>query len=123
MRPAGKPNRHGAGGVTVRGRPQGEIRIAMRDGLGDGPGVARALAQRAGVGLAAARITLSNMVRSGEARIVDRVRVPGVKRPVPLYDLTPQQALIPPGGDLDWAVLDCWAKSPSAGSAPAVAIG
>ena len=48
-------------------RPYGECRQALERALEQGQGTGRALAERAGVGYAAAQKTLDNMVRSGAA--------------------------------------------------------
>ena len=45
----------------------------------------RALAQRACVGYGAAKKTVENMVLAGELEPVDRVRVPGARRPMVRY--------------------------------------
>ncbi|MDY0748521.1 hypothetical protein SNE35_28735 [Paucibacter sp. R3-3] len=71
-------------------RPVGEIRQAltrkMRE-LGK-PVTARVLAALACVGFEATRRTLGNLIRDGLVRKSPKsARVPGVKRPVPLYEL------------------------------------
>ena len=73
-------------------RPRGEFRQALDMALGAGGGAwhpvgltTRELAARANVAIDAARLTLDNMVRAEEAVKLDVVRVPGVKRPVPVY--------------------------------------
>lgn len=72
-------------------RPAGEIRQTLHQALLDAKrGTTRQLAMRACVGFEAARRTLGNMVRDEVAEVVDTCRVPGVKRPVPVY--APRQA-------------------------------
>lgn len=67
---------------------------AMRDAKG--PATTRLLAARACVGLEAARYTLDNLVRAGVADKPGTTRVPGVRRPVPLYALrVPVQLNLP----------------------------
>lgn len=67
---------------------------AMRDAKG--PATTRLLAARACVGLEAARHTLDNLVRAGVADKPGTTRVPGVRRPVPLYALrVPVQLNLP----------------------------
>lgn len=70
-------------------RPAGELRAAllraMRECKVPVPG--KVLAQRACVGFDAAQHTLANMVRDRAAVKAGTVRVPGVKRPVPVYAL------------------------------------
>lgn len=66
-------------------RPQSEIRICLSAALLEGPGTTRQLAQRTGWSIGLAREALNNMVRAGDAHKPYSVRVPGVKRPVPLY--------------------------------------
>lgn len=85
-------------------RPYGECRQALERALEQGQGTGRALAERAGVGYAAAQKTLDNMVRSGAAvKLPEPARVPGVKRPVPVYCKAPPPAepvmdSLPPDG-------------------------
>jgi len=66
-------------------RPQGEVRAALFAAMREGPATARVLAARACVGLEAARRTLDNMVRADQVVKPHTTRVPGVKRPVPVY--------------------------------------
>ena len=68
-------------------RPRGELRTALHEALKAGQGTTRELATRSGVGLTASMRTLDNMVTAGEVAKLDPVRVPGVKRPVPVYAL------------------------------------
>lgn len=65
-------------------RPQSEIRLTLAAALVDGPGTTRQLAQRTGWAIGMTRRALDNMVTAGDAAKVQRVRVPGVKRPVPV---------------------------------------
>ena len=69
------------------GRPRGEFRRLLMDALQDAPGTSRELAQRTGIGQRVAMYTLASMVRAGEADSTQRVRRPGVCRPVPFYVL------------------------------------
>lgn len=66
-------------------RPVGEIRLCLEAALIDGPGTSRQLAQRIGAGFAAVTKALDNMVTAGVATKGRPVRVPGVKRSVPVY--------------------------------------
>lgn len=66
-------------------RPHSEIRVCLAAALLEGPGTSRQLAQRTGGGLDDTREALNNMVRAGDAVKLPSVRVPGVKRPVPVY--------------------------------------
>ena len=66
-------------------RPRGEPRELLAEEIRQLPGTARDLATRTQIGFEVARRTLDNMVRAGEATKLDPVRVPGVKRPVPVY--------------------------------------
>lgn len=72
-----------------------------------GPGTTRELALRTQVGFSATMWTLRNMVTAGEAEKVSTVRVPGVKRPVPVYGLASQSPCAEPGADLQ-AILRAW---------------
>lgn len=66
-------------------RPHSEIRVTLSAALMDGPGTTRQLAQRTGWSIGLTRCALNNMVRAGDAEKHERIRVPGVKRPVPVY--------------------------------------
>lgn len=66
-------------------RPQSEVRVDMMAALVDGPGTCRELAQRTGWSIGMARRALDNMARVGDVR-KRFVRVPGVCRPVPVYE-------------------------------------
>lgn len=100
-------------------RPAGEIRAALWGGLQEGPGTTRELVQRTGVGVAAARWTLDNMCRAGVVEVVQEVRVPGVRRPVPVYGPTGQaeparrQRADGPHAHTDWTLVRCWAQFPT----------
>jgi hypothetical protein len=79
-------------------RPAGEVRAALVKAMRDakGPATTRLLAARACVGLEAARHTLDNLVRAGVADKPGTTRVPGVRRPVPVYTLrVPMQLPLP----------------------------
>jgi predicted ArsR family transcriptional regulator len=70
-------------------RPAGQRREALRQAFAHGPGTSAELAERAGISPREAMLLLNNMAR-GEGRevlVINKVRVPGVKRPVPVYDL------------------------------------
>ena len=67
------------------GRPRSEFRSLLVSELSRGPGTSRQLAERTGIGRTATMYTLKNMVTAGEVSNSDRVRHPGVKRPVPVY--------------------------------------
>jgi len=66
-------------------RPQSEIRVTLTAALVDGPGTTRQLAQRTGWAIGDTRRALDNMVTAGDACKPRSVRMPGVKRPVPVY--------------------------------------
>ena len=69
-------------------RPRGEVRIALGSAaasLGPAGGTWRELAAAASVGFDVAAQTARNMARSGELRVIDVVRVPGVGRPMVRY--------------------------------------
>lgn len=67
-------------------RPQSEIRITLAAALVDGGGTTRQLAQRTGWAIGMTRRALDNMVTAGDVCKPRSVRVPGVKRPVPVYE-------------------------------------
>lgn len=86
-------------------RPVSDIRLGLQAALVDGPGTSRELAQRICAGRQAVTVALDNMVRAGDvAKLPRPVRVPGVKRPVPVY-ARPQAADAGPVQSL----LACWA--------------
>lgn len=97
-------------------RPRGEIREVLARGLQVGAGHTRELALRTGVGVTAARRTLDNMRRAGEAVVLREVRMQGVRRPVPVYGLagTPD-APAPAAAGLaaGCALVSCWARCPA----------
>ena len=66
-------------------RPQSEIRVTLAAALIDGAGTTKQLAQRTGWSIGLTRRALDNMVTAGDACKPRSVRVPGVKRPVPVY--------------------------------------
>lgn len=69
-------------------RPQSAQRVALLKELDQGSGTSRELARRAGVDdVLAIRRLLENMVRGSapEAVVLRMERVPGCKRPVPVY--------------------------------------
>jgi len=66
-------------------RPQSEIRVTLAAALVDGPGTTKQLAQRTGWSIGMTRRSLDYMCAAGDAVKTHSVRVPGVKRPVPVY--------------------------------------
>lgn len=96
---------------------RGEIRNTLQLSLASGHGTTRDLALRTGVGVTKAMYTLRDMVQAGEALVARTVRVPGVKRPVPVYASVgdaPHQA-----HGVNWDLITCWAQWPGAGGTPA----
>lgn len=76
-------------------RPAGEVRLALLKALkGRGPSTSRDLAASAQVGMSAASKTLDNLVAAGQVVKRAPVRVPGVKRPVPTYEIFSTQLLV-----------------------------
>ena len=63
--------------------------MCLAAALIDGPGTTRQLAQRTGWAIGMTRRALDNMVTAGDAHKPRSVRVPGVKRPVPVYERAP----------------------------------
>lgn len=95
-------------------RPQSAIRVDLAAALVDGGGTTKQLAQRTGWSIGLTREALNNMVRSGDARKVQPVRVPGVKRPVPVYEkATRVRECIQPGHQALGAVLAGWQRWPA----------
>jgi len=66
-------------------RPYSEIRVDLAAALVDGAGTTKQLAQRTGWSIGMTRRALDNMVTAGDVCKPHTVRVPGVKRPVPVY--------------------------------------
>ncbi len=97
-------------GAQVSG--PGEIRQRLHEVMSAGRGTTRELAARSNVGLQAAMYTLDNMKRAGVVFVADEVRVPGVKRPVPVYDLR-RDGCEPAATGLDWSLITCWAQFPA----------
>jgi len=73
-------------------RPQSEIRVTLAAALVDGAGTTKQLAQRTGWSIGMTRRALDNMVTAGDVCKPHTVRVPGVKRPVPVYARSMRQA-------------------------------
>lgn len=97
-------------------RPQSEIRVDLAAALVDGPGTCKQLAQRTGWSIGMTREALNNMVRAGQAHKPRTVRVPGVKRPVPVYARVPLPAFdlaSRSGHAALGGVLSGWARWPS----------
>ena len=96
-------------------RPQSEVRIALSAELVEGAGTCRELWRRMGCiwPMLAVRIALTNMVAAGDVVLAPSVRVPGVRRPVPVYrrpNLLERDAACPPhsgAGIRD--LIACWA--------------
>ena len=91
---------------------RGEVRDALCMALKGGSGMTRELAQRSGVGVTSAMYTLRNMVQVGEVSVLDQVRVPGVKRPVPVYGLV-EEGAANEGTGTNWDLITCWAQWPA----------
>lgn len=89
---------------------RGDVREALSLALKGGHGTTRDLALRSGVGVTSAMYTLRNMVYAGEAVQLDPVRVPGVKRPVPVYGAANEEAA--ESGGTNWDLITCWAQWP-----------
>ena len=72
-------------------RPCGSQRKALLEALALGPGTSRDLAARAGLSVGDATRTLDNLVHKGvpQALVLRDERVPGCKRPVPVYGPVP----------------------------------
>lgn len=92
---------------------RGEIRDALGMALKGGHGTTRDLAMRSGVGVSAAMYTLRNMVDAGEACRLPPVRVPGVKRPVPVYGPAEHDDAANEDGGINWDLVTCWSQWPA----------
>ena len=99
-------------------RPTSALRIALAAELIDGPGTCKELYRRMGCEwpLADVRTCLANMVAAGDVWNDQRVRVPGVRRPVPVYEralLDDDDSITAPaslqGGAGVHDLIACWA--------------
>lgn len=95
-------------------RPMSEDVVCLMSALVSGPGTTRDLAARTGLGIAAAREALNNMVRRGDAIKGPAVRVRGVKRPVPVYARGVPDDDGVDAGDEVVDLIACWAMLPAA---------
>jgi hypothetical protein len=94
-------------------RPQSEIRICLASALIEGGGTTRQLAQRTGWSIGMTREALNNMVRAGDAAKPRSVRMPGVKRPVPVYERA-VRASDQAANDAPWLdLISAWAGQPA----------
>ena len=95
-------------------RPASEIRMALAAALMDGPGTCRQLAQRTQGSVAIVREALNNMVRAGDARKASSVRVPGVKRPVPVYARAVRSVDLAAANESPFvSLIDAWMARPA----------
>lgn len=90
-------------------RPYSEIRLDITAALLDGPGTCRELALRTGWSLGLVRVCLRNMVAAGAAINLPPVRVPGVRRPVPVYARAPERAFAREPADGIRDLIAAWA--------------
>lgn len=75
-------------------RPAGDVRLALLKALKErGRSTSRQLAGQACVGMSVASKTLDNLVVAGKVVKRAPVRVDGVKRPVPTYEIYSTQLL------------------------------
>lgn len=92
-------------------RPLSEIRLDLAAALIDGPGTTRQLAQRTGWAIGLTRTALDNMVRAGDATKPRTVRVPGCKRPVPVYERAVRQVDVVAANDSPYlSLIAAWAR-------------
>lgn len=77
---------------ALGGRPVGPERQSLLAALHSGPGTTRELAGRSCVGIDKARDTLNDMVRAEQVVKLTTTKVPGCKRPVPVYGLPLSEA-------------------------------
>lgn len=94
-------------------RPQSPIRVDLSAALVDGAGTTKQLAQRTGWSIGLTREALNNMVRAGDARKARTVRVPGVKRPVPVYERACRDAVMVLPGQALGSILAGWSRWPA----------
>lgn len=95
-------------------RPHSEIRVDMAAALVDGPGTVVQLAQRTGWSIGLTRKALDNMAAAGDAVVLDKIRVPGIRRRVPLYaKASRRSSALAPGHAPLAGVLAGWLRWPS----------
>jgi hypothetical protein len=82
------------------GRPQGEVRLALRQAAVQGPGTVRELAGRSQVGLRVAQVTVSRMVDNGELLVLQLGR--------PAVVGLPDKAAAPPRQPTPKPLWDCF---------------
>jgi hypothetical protein len=68
-------------------RPAGDYRRACIAALAAGPGTCRAVAERASLSVRVAQYTLHNLCVAEVVTKPEPIRVDGIKRPVPVYQL------------------------------------
>lgn len=96
-------------------RPHSEIRVTLAAALLDGPGTTRQLAQRTGWSIGLTRCALDNMVRAGDAEKHESVRMPGVKRPVPVYRRALRHLDVQAANQSPYqSLIEAWAQRPVA---------
>jgi hypothetical protein len=94
-------------------RPQSQCRVETAAALLDGPGTSKELAQRTGWSIGATREALHSMVRAGDARVSQQIRVKGVKRPVPVYVKCVRVLDVATSRSASFAMLQAWATWPA----------
>jgi hypothetical protein len=91
-------------------RPYSEIRIDLAAALVEGGGTTRQLAQRTGWSIGLTREALNSMCKAGDAHKPRSVRVPGVKRPVPVYERACRVVDLSTDDEPLISLLACWAR-------------
>jgi hypothetical protein len=94
-------------------RPQSQCRVETSAALMDGPGTSKEIAQRTGWSIGATREALHSMVRAGDARVSQQIRVKGVKRPVPVYVRAVRVLDVATAPTSAVAMLQAWARWPA----------
>lgn len=100
-------------------RPHSEIRIDLAAALVDGGGTTKQLAQRTGWSIGLTRRALDNMVTAGDACKSRSVRVPGVKRPVPVYERALRADVHAANDEPYVSLIAAWARPLTSHVAPA----
>ena len=96
-------------------RPHSEIRVCLAAALLDGEGTTKQLAQRTGWSIGLTMRALDNMVRAGDVEKGAPVRLPGVKRPVPVYQRSLKRLDACAANQAPYvSLIEAWATRPAA---------
>lgn len=104
-------------------RPHSEIRLDLSAALVDGGGTTKQLAQRTGWSIGMTREALNNMCNAGDAHKPRSVRVPGVKRPVPVYERACRAADLQAAAEPYISLIAAWGRPVAGAGLSAASVG